>query len=151
MQHTKHDFLLGIVGNRSGPGVRLVYLSKLRPCTIPNVTFFVYSAGDRSGPGILSFPLLRITSTAIRTYHVNMRMKGRSISRLIILNSFENFEIIEEYPKDKYLPSYLIYSHYQDEIFHVLFAVDIEGDNIRVITSYFPDPEEWKEEFKTRR
>lgn len=60
------------------------------------------------------------------TYHVNMRMKGRFISRQIILNSFENYEIIEEYPKDKYFPSYLIYSHYQDEIFHVLFAVDIK-------------------------
>jgi len=85
------------------------------------------------------------------TYHVNMRMKGRFISRQIILNSFENYEIIEEYPKDKYFPSYLVYSHYQDEIFHLLFAVDIEEDNIRVITAYFPDPEEWKEDFKTRR
>ncbi len=85
------------------------------------------------------------------TYHVNMRMKGRSISRPIILNSFENYEIIEEYPKDKYFPSYLIYSHYQDEIFHVLFAVDIEEDNVRVITAYYPEIEEWKEDFKTRR
>ena len=85
------------------------------------------------------------------TYHVNMRMKGRFISRQIILNFFENYEIIEEYPKDKYFPSYLIYSRYQNKIFHILFAVDIEEDNVRVVTAYYPDLEEWKEDFKTRR
>jgi hypothetical protein len=85
------------------------------------------------------------------TYHVNMRMKGRSISRQVILDSFEEYEIIEEYPKDKYLPSYLVYSRYQNKIFHILFAVDIEEDNVRVVTAYYPDLEEWKEDFKTRR
>lgn len=80
-----------------------------------------------------------------------MRMKGRSISRQVILNSFEAYEIIEEYPKDKYLPSYLVYSRYQNKVFHILFAVDIEEDNVRVVTAYYPDLEEWKEDFKTRR
>lgn len=51
------------------------------------------------------------------TYHVNMRMKGRFISRQAILNSFEEYEIIEEYPKDKYFPSYLVYSYYQARYF----------------------------------
>ena len=85
------------------------------------------------------------------TYHVNMRMKKRFITRQIVLNSFEHYEIIEEYPKDKYFPSYLVYSQYQDEIFHVLFAVDVEEDNVRVITAYYPEIKEWKEDFKTRR
>lgn len=39
------------------------------------------------------------------TYHVNMRMKDRFISREFIVDSTENYEIIEEYPEDKYLPS----------------------------------------------
>jgi len=85
------------------------------------------------------------------TYHVNMRMKGRFISRRAIVNSFQNYEIIEEYPKDKYFPSYLVYSHFQDKIFHMLFAVDIEEENVRVVTAYYPDPEEWEEDFKNRR
>ena len=85
------------------------------------------------------------------TYHVNMRMKGRFISRQVILNSVEDYEIIEGYPKDKYLPSYLVYSRYRDRIFHVLFAVDIEEDNVRIVTAYYPDPGEWKDDFKTRR
>jgi len=67
------------------------------------------------------------------------------------LNSFEHYEIIEEYPNDKYFSSYLVYSQYQNKIFHILFAVDIEEDNVRVITAYYPEIEEWKEDFKTRR
>ncbi len=43
------------------------------------------------------------------TYHVNLRLEGRIIPRELILNSVDSYGIIEEYPDDKYLPSYLIY------------------------------------------
>jgi hypothetical protein len=59
------------------------------------------------------------------TYHVNMRMKDRSIPRWIILESVSDYEIIEEYPKDKYLPTYLVYSRHQNTVFHILFATDV--------------------------
>ena len=85
------------------------------------------------------------------TYHVNMRMRGRFIPREIILVSYANYEVIEEYPGDKYLPSYLIYSEYQGERIHILFAVDKAGDNVRIVTAYRPSPSEWKEDLKTRR
>ena len=85
------------------------------------------------------------------TYHVNMRLKGRFIIRQAILESHERYEIIEENPKDKYLPSYLVYSEYQGDIFHILFAVDLEGVNVRIITAYRPGLEEWEEGFKERR
>jgi hypothetical protein len=78
-------------------------------------------------------------------------MKGRYISREAILNSLENYEIIERYPHDKYFPSYLIFSHYQDKKFHVLFAVDIENENVRVVTAYCPSITEWDDNFKKRR
>lgn len=48
------------------------------------------------------------------TYHVNMRLKGRFISRKTIIDSVNKFEIIEAYPGDKYLPGYLIYSQHQN-------------------------------------
>ncbi len=82
---------------------------------------------------------------------MNMRMKGRFISREIVLDSIQHYEIIEEYSGDKYLPSYLVFSKYQDKIFHVLFAVDVEEDNVRVITAYYPSLNEWEEGFITRR
>lgn len=85
------------------------------------------------------------------TYHVNMRLKDRFIPRQTVVESVDNHEIIEEYPDDKYLPSYLVYSRYQGPPFHVLFATDVPGDNIRIITAYYPDPDEWEADLKTRR
>jgi hypothetical protein len=85
------------------------------------------------------------------TYHVNMRLRGRFITRQAILQANERYEIIDEYPKDKYLPSYLVYAEYQGDIFHILFAVDLEGVNVRIVTAYRPNPEEWEEGFRTRR
>jgi hypothetical protein len=85
------------------------------------------------------------------TYHANIRLKGRFISRQAILESNVSYEIIEAYPRDKYLPSYLVYSEWEGDIFHILFAVDSEGDNVRIITAYRPDPDEWEEDFRTRR
>lgn len=75
----------------------------------------------------------------------------KSIPRPILLASVEHYEIIEEYPMDKYLPSYLAYSTYENKVFHVLFAVDIEEDHVRVITAYYPSLDEWEGDFKTRR
>jgi hypothetical protein len=80
-----------------------------------------------------------------------MRLIGSFIPRRSIVESHADYEVIEEYPKDKYLPSYLVYSEYHGDVFHVLFAADMEGDNVRIITTYRPSPEEWQEDFKTRR
>ena len=85
------------------------------------------------------------------TYHVNMRLKGRFISRDILLTSSESYEIIEGYPDDKYLPSYLVRSEHEAEVLHILFAVDVQADNIRIITAYRPSLKEWEDGFRNRR
>ncbi len=85
------------------------------------------------------------------TYHVNMRLAGRFIPREAILAAVDTYELVEAYPDDKYLPSYLLLARHEEEAFHVLFAVDVEGDNVRVVTSYRPDPDEWQPDLKTRR
>lgn len=85
------------------------------------------------------------------TYHINMRLQKRGISRQIILDSLIHYEIIEAYPDDKYFPSYLVYTEYQGEKFHILFAIDEEGDNVRIITAYRPNLFEWNRDCKTRR
>jgi Domain of unknown function (DUF4258) len=54
------------------------------------------------------------------TYHINMRLQGRFISRQHILDAVDTYEVIESYPEDKYLPSYLVYATVEDEVFHVL-------------------------------
>lgn len=84
------------------------------------------------------------------TYHVNMRLAGRFIRREAILAAVDTYQLVEAYPDDKYLPSYLLLARHGSEAFHVLFAADVEGDNVRVVTSYRPDPGEWQADFKTR-
>lgn len=85
------------------------------------------------------------------TYHVNMRLAGRYISRDDIVEAVESYEIIEAYPSDKYLPSYLVCAASAGLAFHVLFAVDVESDNVRVVTAYRPNPNDWETDLKTRR
>lgn len=63
----------------------------------------------RTPPNPLEFILdcLR-DGSVLWTYHVNMRMSARSIGRSEILLAADSHEIIEAYPEDKYLPSYLV-------------------------------------------
>ena len=85
------------------------------------------------------------------THHVNMGLQGRSISREAILAAVEQYDLVESYPGDKYLPSYLILAPESTEAFHILFATDVSGDNVRVVTAYRPDSAEWLPDLKTRR
>lgn len=84
------------------------------------------------------------------TWHVNMRLEKRFISREMILDAADSYEIIESYPEDKYYPSYLMYARRGLEVFHVLFAADVAEDNVRVVTAYRPRREEWSEDLKRR-
>jgi len=37
------------------------------------------------------------------------------------------------------------------DVFHVLVAVDVQGDDVRIITAYRPDADEWLDDMKTGR
>ena len=80
-----------------------------------------------------------------------MRLAGRFIPREAILAAVATYELVEAYPDDKYLPSYLVLGRYGPDEFHMLFATDVEGDNVRVVTAYRPDPGEWQAGLKARR
>jgi uncharacterized protein DUF4258 len=80
-----------------------------------------------------------------------MRLAGRYIPREAILAVVDTYELVESYPNDKYLPSYLVLAKRGSDSFHVLFAVDVEGDNVRAITSYRPDPSQWDSDLRVRR
>lgn len=102
--------------------------------------------------GALDFIIQRVKERKIYwTYHVNMRLRERCIHRSEVIQSVEYCEIIEEYPDDKYLPSYLVWMRGNEGILHVLFALDVEGGNVRVVTAYRPDPNEWEDGFKRRK
>ena len=85
------------------------------------------------------------------TYHVNMRLASRGIGRTDVLQAAADLQLLEAYPEDKYLPSYLLLAQAPPGPVHLLCAVDIEGDNVRIVTAYRPDPTEWGEDMKKRR
>ena len=51
--------------------------------------------------------------------------------------------MIEAYPDDKYLPSYLLLGRRGD--------ASLQGKNVRVVTAYYPSHDEWEDDLKTRR
>jgi hypothetical protein len=82
------------------------------------------------------------------TYHVTMRLEQRSLRAELLFSA--SLELIESYPRDKYLPSFLIRGEWEEIVFHAQIATDVEGQNVRVVTMYVPDPEEWDSTFRSR-
>lgn len=81
--------------------------------------------------------------------HMLARMQQRGIMLDDVLNCVLNGEIIENYPADNPYPSCLVAGFSGKKALHVVCAVG--EDNIWMITSYYPDKEEWTEDFKKRR
>jgi len=81
---------------------------------------------------------------------MNMRMNTRLITRHMVLDA-TGLEVIESYPDDKYFPSYLVLAWHGNDVFHVLFAIDTDNNNVRVVTVYRPNSEIWQNDMKTRR
>jgi hypothetical protein len=79
-----------------------------------------------------------------------MRLQQRGLEAEALRNAMGSLEIIEAYPDDKYLPSFLR-GESKGAFFHTPIATDVEGDNIRVVTMYMPDADEWDEGFRKRR
>ena len=80
-----------------------------------------------------------------------MRLSGRHISRDEIFAAADSYQVVESYPDDKHLPSYLVLGRHAGAAFHVLFAVDFEDDHVRVITAYRPNLSDWEPDLRTRR
>lgn len=85
------------------------------------------------------------------TYHVTMRLQQRGLNAATIGKAVATLEIIEAYPHDKYLTSYLVRGESEGCVFHAQIATDVEGENIRIVTMYTPDPAEWDEGLRLRR
>jgi len=80
-----------------------------------------------------------------------MRLQQRALRTEMVRNAVATLEIVEAYPQDKYLPSFLVRGESGGFVFHAQIATDVEGDNIRIVTMYAPDPDEWDEGLRLRR
>ena len=82
--------------------------------------------------------------------HAIERMFQRDISELHVESVINNGIIIESYIEDKPYPSYLALGYINENALHIVYAKD-ENDNIIIITAYYPSPEKWENNFKTRK
>ena len=71
-----------------------------------------------------------------------MRLQQRALTAEMVRNAIATLEIVEAYPQDKYLPSFLVRGESEELVFHAQIATDLEGKNIRIVTMYTPDPDE---------
>lgn len=81
--------------------------------------------------------------------HILARMQQRGIKIKDIIECLSNGDIIENYEDDYPYPSCLVLGKAYDKSIHVVCA--LEGDNIWMITAYYPAESEWLDDFKTRR
>lgn len=84
------------------------------------------------------------------TEHARIRLHEREITIDDIISGVANGEIIEQYENDKPLPSCLVLGlTLKEKYIHIVVSHDDEF--IYLITAYFPDEQQWTDDFKTRR
>lgn len=82
--------------------------------------------------------------------HCLERIQERDISRNDVLNCICYGEIIEDYPTDFPHPSCLIYGNTAaGKILHAVVGCD--GENLYIITSYYPTKDKFEDDLKTRK
>lgn len=82
--------------------------------------------------------------------HVLTRMQQRAIKVKDVTECILKGEIIEYYSSDYPFPSYLISGICDNnKVLHVVCSLGEE--NLWMITAYYPNTDEWLEDFKTRR
>ena len=93
--------------------------------------------------------LNRLENIAI-TEHARLRLYERQITVDDIINGIETGEIIKQYEDDKPYPSCLILG-FSVNSKHIHIVVSCDTDFIYLITAYFPNPDIWKNDFKSRK
>lgn len=83
--------------------------------------------------------------------HATRRIFQRSINPDDIVSTLLNGNIIENYEDDFPLPSVLINGKTaKGKPLHVVAAINIEDQQLIIITAYEPDPNLWSEDYKRR-
>ena len=84
------------------------------------------------------------------TRHVIIRLFQRQISQEDVEYCLQNGEIIEMYNTSYPYPSCLVYGTTKgDKIIHTVVGFD--DKDLWIITAYYPNNNEWENDFKARR
>lgn len=86
----------------------------------------------------------------IITMHAAKRLEQRGIFLKEVMNCIMTGEIIEQYPDDYPYPSCLTLGNTNtDKPLHTV--VGSNGSQLWIVTAYYPAPEKWMDDLKTRR
>ena len=74
-------------------------------------------------------------------------------SRALVEKGLQGSEVIEDYPTEhRPLPDCLVLGWLATgEPFHAVIAIDEANDRLFVVTVYEPSPEEWEDDWRTRK
>ena len=101
-------------------------------------------------PDIAQFRRLNQAENYLVTMHGRRRMNERGILLTDVMHAVDHGEIIESYPEDYPFPSCLIVGlTIRETYLHAV--VSLNENHIYLITAYFPSPDEWEPDMKTRR
>ncbi len=84
------------------------------------------------------------------TRHAFKRAVERNISEQEIKELSASFELIEDYPEDKYSPSSLLLGFTQDRRAIHMQVSRVESARVKIITLYEPDSAKWNN-YKRRK
>jgi len=76
------------------------------------------------------------------------RIEQRGISQSNVEDVLKTGEIIEDYPNDYPFPSCLMLGR-GNKTLHVVCGVG--KDRLWIVTAYYPNPEKWQDDYKTRK
>lgn len=86
----------------------------------------------------------------IITMHAAKRLEQRGIFLKEVMNCIMTGEIIEQYPDDYPYPSCLTLGNTNtDKPLHTV--VGTNGSQLWIVTAYYPAPEKWMADLKTRK
>ncbi len=84
------------------------------------------------------------------TEHARVRLYERNIKIDDVINGINTGEIIKQYEDDEPLPSCLILG-FSVKLEYIHIVVSCDTDFIYLITAYYPNPDIWENDFKTRK
>ena len=87
----------------------------------------------------------------ILSIHAFERIVERNISEEEIRFAGSNSELIEDYPDDKYSPSCLLLGYTNEGNPLHLQVSRQKGKYVKIITIYYPDVEEWLNNYRVRK
>jgi hypothetical protein len=78
-------------------------------------------------------------------------MYERQISKAQVMSVVHSGTIIAEYPNDSPYPSYLLSGTAENRPLHLVVAVDESASSCYIVTVYVPDPNQWTDNYQSRR